>query len=208
MLLGQDRLFNNLTNHVQRQDTANNTLFRLLQVTQRDQGIQIDQNTTQINEVSSRVDEMEGDVSEIKKYLTKLLEAAADPEPRRSNGLNQASDEVVMVPPDAVAEEDNPPPPEVPEPRRPNGFNQAPGEVALVLPSPGVDGFVSKENSVLFRKRVVIKGAFGNVERGIDAVKCMVQNFGGRLFLRFLTEHKSQCEYLYTTDCVMYYPCL
>ena len=186
---------------MQGQDIANNTLFRQLQGIQRDQGIQIDQNTTHIRE-------LEGDVSEIKKNLTKLLEAAEDPEPRRSNGLNQASDEVVMVPPDAVAEEDNPPPPEVPEPRRPNGFNQAPGEVALVLPSPGVDGFVSGENSVLFRKRVVIKGAFGNVERGIDAVKSMVQNFGGRLFLRFLTEHKSQCEYLYSTDCVMYYPCL
>jgi hypothetical protein len=66
-------------------------------------------------QVNSRVDEVEGDVSEIKKNFTKLLEAAANPEPRRSNGLNQASDEIAMVPPDAVVEEDNPPPPEVPE---------------------------------------------------------------------------------------------
>jgi len=209
---------NDLANHVRGQDTANNTILRqlqggqaLLQHKQREQGIQIDKNTTQINAVVGRVDEVEGDVSEIKKNLRRLLEAAAedlDPEPRRSNGLNQAPDEVAMVPPHASAEEDNPPPPEVPEPRRPNGLNQAPGEVALVLPSPGEDGFVSKENSALFDKRVVIKGTFGNVEGGIDALKSMVINFGGTLNQIFIERFSSQCEYLYIMDWVMYYPCL
>lgn len=124
------------------------------------------------------------------------------------NNCKNAPDEVAMMPPDAVAEEDNPPPLEVPEPCRPNILNQAPDEVALVLPSPGVDGSVSRENSALFGKRVVVKGAFANVEGGIDAVNDMVTNFGGDLKLKFLQRYSSQCEYLYTMDCVVYYPLL
>ena len=143
-LRNQNEILDDMKNHIKTQDQATNALIQGLQRgqtellhTQRQQGNQINNNTTRINnnttrinDVDARVDEVRNDVSAIKTYLLERLNKV-DPVAEAGPDLNLTQDEEVAP--------------------------------LLVLPSPGDDGIATKENSVLFRKRVVIKGMFPKV---------------------------------------------